>query len=151
MIGLAFCAMHGAGAGDVLNLKLAASAVWGVLGAIAIGALLGWVTTHAVAWLRTRFAHALGLEGFFALGLIGLSFGAAQLAHTYGFLAVFAAGVSMRRVEYRASGGTSPRETIGTVDSDRCRSDRVRSRQGARVHDRSRCSASRSNWNVSPK
>ena len=116
MVGLAFCAMPAAGAGDVLNLRLAGTAVWGVLGAIAIGGLLGWGTTHAVAWLRTRHAHALGLEGFFALGLIGLSFGAAQLAQTYGFLAVFAAGVSMRRVEHRASGGTSPREAIGTID-----------------------------------
>ncbi|CAB3693343.1 cation:proton antiporter [Paraburkholderia rhynchosiae] len=122
MVGLALCAAHAANmgtqAGDVLNLKLAGTAIWGVLGAIAIGALLGWVTTHAVAWLRTRHAHALGLEGFFALGLIGLSFGAAQLAQTYGFLAVFAAGVSMRRVEHRASGENSPRETIGTVDSE---------------------------------
>jgi NhaP-type Na+/H+ or K+/H+ antiporter len=42
--------------------------------------------------------------------------GAAQIAHTYGFLAVFAAGVAMRRVEHRASGGRSPREAIGTVD-----------------------------------
>ncbi|HEX7933154.1 MAG TPA: cation:proton antiporter [Paraburkholderia sp.] len=131
MAGLALCAAQAAGAdmpaGDAL--KLAGAAVWGILGAIAIGGLLGWVTTHAVAWLRTRHAHALGLEGFFALGLIGLSFGAAQLAQTYGFLAVFAAGVSMRRVEYRASGGASPRETIGTVDSkdvDKTASDPVK-------------------------
>jgi NhaP-type Na+/H+ or K+/H+ antiporter len=117
MVGLAVCAVQGADAGDVLNLEFAGSVVWGVLGALAIGGVLGWVTTHAVAWLRTRHAHALGLEGFFALGLIGLSFGAAQFAQTYGFLAVFAAGVSMRRVEYGASGGASPRETIGTVDS----------------------------------
>ncbi len=117
MVGLAFCAMPQASPSDVFNLKLAGAAAWGVLGAIAIGGLLGWATTHAVAWLRTHHAHALGLEGFFALGLMGLSFGAAQLAETYGFLAVFAAGVSMRRVEHRASGGTSPREAIGTIDS----------------------------------
>lgn len=40
---------------------------WGVAGAIAIGGLLGWVTTHAVASLRTRCAQALGLEGFYYL------------------------------------------------------------------------------------
>jgi sodium/hydrogen antiporter len=68
--------------------------------------------------LRTRHAQALGLEGFFALGLIELSYGAAQLAQTYGFLAVFAAGVAMRRVEHRASGGMSARKAIGTVDSE---------------------------------
>ncbi|ANB77539.1 cation:proton antiporter [Paraburkholderia phytofirmans] len=118
MLGLALCAAPAAQAGDVLTFRLAGGMIWGVVGALAIGGLLGWVTTHAVAWLRTRHAQALGLEGFFALGLIELSFGAAQLVHTYGFLAVFAAGVAMRRVEHRASGGASPRQAIGTVDSE---------------------------------
>ncbi|MFM0502693.1 cation:proton antiporter [Paraburkholderia caffeinilytica] len=118
MLGLAICAAPAARVGDVLTVGLAGSIVWGVAGAIAIGGLLGWATTHAVAWLRTRHAQALGLEGFFALGLIELSFGAAQLLHTYGFLAVFAAGVAMRRVEHRASGGMSARKAIGTVDSE---------------------------------
>jgi NhaP-type Na+/H+ or K+/H+ antiporter len=118
MLGLTLCASPAAEAGNVLTLTLAGSMAWGVAGAIAIGGLLGWVTTHAVAWLRTRYAQALGLEGFFALGLIELAYGTAQLAHTYGFLAVFAAGVAMRRVEHRASGGISPRKAIGTVDSE---------------------------------
>src|SRR5579864_6584440 len=118
MLGLTLCASPGAGAGNVLTFTLAGSMAWGLAGAIAIGGLLGWVTTHAVAWLRTRHAQALGLEGFFALGLIELTYGAAQLAHTYGFLAVFAAGVAMRRVEHRASGGMSARKVIGTVDSE---------------------------------
>ncbi|MFM0204554.1 cation:proton antiporter [Paraburkholderia fungorum] len=118
MLGLAICAAPAAPVGEVLTFGLAGSIVWGMAGAIAIGSLLGWATTHAVAWLRTHHAQALGLEGFFALGLIELSFGAAQLAHTYGFLAVFAAGVAMRRVEHRASGGVSARQAIGTVDSE---------------------------------
>jgi NhaP-type Na+/H+ or K+/H+ antiporter len=118
MLGLALCAAPAGQGAELLNLKLAAGMVWGVAGAIAIGGALGWATTHAVAWLRTRHAQALGLEGFFALGLIELSFGAAQLAHTYGFLAVFAAGVAMRRVEHRASGGQSPRQRLGTVDAE---------------------------------
>jgi NhaP-type Na+/H+ or K+/H+ antiporter len=118
MLGLALCAAPAGQGAGLLNLKLAGGMVWGVAGAIAIGSALGWATTHAVAWLRTRHAQALGLEGFFALGLIELSFGAAQLAHTYGFLAVFAAGVAMRRVEHRASGGQSARETLGTVDAE---------------------------------
>lgn len=124
MLGLALCtlpdsdASASAGVHAALNWSFAAKGIWGVAGGVAIGGLLGWATTHAVAWLRTRHAQALGLEGFFALGLIELSYGAAQLAHTYGFLAVFAAGVAMRRVEHRASGERSPRSTIGTVDSE---------------------------------
>ena len=117
-LGLALCAAPAAHAGDVLSFAFVGTAVWGVAGAIAIGGLLGWATTHTVAWLRTRHAQALGPEGFFALGLIELSYGAAQLADTFGFLAVFAAGVAMRRVEHRESGGRSPREAIGTVNSE---------------------------------
>ncbi|WP_345816268.1 cation:proton antiporter [Paraburkholderia sp. PREW-6R] len=116
MIGLTLCAMPEPHVADVLTLRFVGSVAWGVVGGIAIGAALGWATTHAVTWLRTRHAQALGLEGFFALGLIELSFGAAQFAHTYGFLAVFAAGVAMRRVEHRASGTASPQQAIGTVD-----------------------------------
>jgi NhaP-type Na+/H+ or K+/H+ antiporter len=69
-----------------------------------------------VAWLRTRRAQALGLEGFFAVGLIALSYGAAQLAHAFGFLAAFGAGVAMRRVEHRATGERTPEDAIGAVD-----------------------------------
>ncbi|WGS53005.1 cation:proton antiporter [Paraburkholderia sp. D15] len=118
LLGLAVCAAPRGHAASLLSVELAGSIVGGVAGAIAIGGLLGWATTHAVTWLRTRHAQALGLEGFFALGLIELSFGAAQLAHTYGFLAVFAAGVAMRRVEHRASGGVSARKAIGTLDPE---------------------------------
>ena len=118
MLGLALCAAPPSAMTTALSWRFAATAVWGIAGAVAIGAVLGWATTHAVTWLRTHHAQALGLEGFFALGLIELSFGAAQLAHTYGFLAVFAEGVAMRRVEHQASGERSPRSTIGTVDSE---------------------------------
>jgi NhaP-type Na+/H+ or K+/H+ antiporter len=118
LLGLALCAVPHASAATVLTWRFAGGALWGIAGAIAIGTALGWATTHAVTWLRTHHAQALGLEGFFALGLIVLSFGCAQLAQTYGFLAVFAAGVGMRRVEHKASGERSPRSTIGTVDSE---------------------------------
>ena len=118
MLGLALCAAPLTSTTSVLTWRFAFTSMWGIVGGVAIGGLLGWATTHVVTWLRTRHAQALGLEGFFALGLIELSYGAAQLAHTYGFLAVFAAGVAMRRVEHKASGERSPRSTIGTVDSE---------------------------------
>ena len=38
--------------------------------------------------LRTRHQEAVGLDEFLMLGLIGVAYGAAQLAATYGFLAV---------------------------------------------------------------
>ena len=42
-----------------------------------------------------------GLDDFLAMGLIGISYGTALLCGTYGFLAVFAAGLALRRVERR--------------------------------------------------
>lgn len=116
LAGLALCPNARADAQHVFSAGFLGITAWGIAGAVAVGALLGWTTTHAVAWLRTRHAQALGLEGFLALGLIELSYGAAQLLHTFGFLAVFAAGVAMRRAEHRASGERSPPAAIGAVD-----------------------------------
>lgn len=117
LIALAWCAGGAQSGHDLPALRTLLEIAWGLAGAIGIGALLSFATTHAVAWLRTRYAQALGLEGFFALGLIELSYGAAQLLHTFGFLAVFAAGVAMRRVEQRATGARSPQDAIGAIDS----------------------------------
>ncbi|KVW88322.1 cation:proton antiporter [Burkholderia cepacia] len=119
LAGLALCGTRDATYGLApLSGAFALVALWGIAGAAAIGGALGWATTKLIGWLRTRHAQALGLEGFFALALIVLSFGAAQLAHTFGFVATFAAGVAMRRVEHRASGDRRPREVIGQIDSE---------------------------------
>lgn len=119
LAGLALCgapdATHGV---PPLSAKFTLVVLWGIAGAAAIGGGLGWITTKSIGWLRTRYAQALGFEGFFALALIVLSFGAAQLAHTFGFIATFAAGVAMRRVEHQASGDRPPREVIGQIDPE---------------------------------
>jgi len=117
LFALAFSMQGTLHADALVTLRRLGETAWGIVGAVAVGALLGFATTHAVAWLRTRYAQALGLEGFFALGLIELSYGAAQLLHTFGFLAAFAAGVAMRRVEHRATGERSPQDAIGAIDS----------------------------------
>jgi hypothetical protein len=53
--------------------------------------------------LRRVHREATGTDDFLALGLIALWYGIALLVHAYGFLAVFAAGVAIRRIERRAS------------------------------------------------
>ncbi|GBH27371.1 cation:proton antiporter domain-containing protein [Burkholderia vietnamiensis] len=119
LAGLALC-----GAADMPHGQPALSgtfllaALGGTAGAAAIGGVLGASATRVIGWLRTRYAQALGFEGFFALALIVLSFGAAQLAQTCGCIATVGAGVAMRRVEYRAGGGRRPREVIGRIDSE---------------------------------
>jgi NhaP-type Na+/H+ or K+/H+ antiporter len=72
--------------------------LWAIAGGLLIGASLGMLVGRLVVYLRTQHREAVGLDEFLVLGLIGLAAGAAQLAQTYGFLAVFAAAVAMQRV-----------------------------------------------------
>jgi NhaP-type Na+/H+ or K+/H+ antiporter len=76
--------------------------LWGVVAAPVCGWLLGWSLGHGVVYLRKRHRLALGMEEFLAIGLIALSYGVAESIHGIGFLAVFAAGVGMRRIEVAA-------------------------------------------------
>jgi NhaP-type Na+/H+ or K+/H+ antiporter len=82
---------------------LAADVLWAVAAGVVIGAVLGTAVGQLVLYLRRTHKEAVGLDNFLALGLIGLAYGSAGLAHAYGFLAVFAAGVALRRLEQQAS------------------------------------------------
>jgi NhaP-type Na+/H+ or K+/H+ antiporter len=73
--------------------------VWAVVAGLGIGTLCGAGVARLVIYLRREHKEAVGLDEFLALGLIALSYGVALLAGGYGFLAVFAAGLSVRRVE----------------------------------------------------
>jgi sodium/hydrogen antiporter len=73
--------------------------LWAVSAGVAVGILFGTFVGRLVVHLRREHREAIGLDEFLALGLIGLSYGVALLCHAYGFLAVFAAGLAMRRVE----------------------------------------------------
>lgn len=83
---------------------------WAVAAGIGTGWVLGGGAGRAVLHLRRRHREAVGLDDFLTLGLIALSYGVADLIGGYGFLAVFVAGVSLRRVEMRESGEASREE-----------------------------------------
>jgi NhaP-type Na+/H+ or K+/H+ antiporter len=83
---------------------LAVDVVWATAAGVGIGAGLGTLVGAVVLHLRQAHREAVGLDNFLALGLIGLAYGLAILAHAYGFLAVFAAGVALRRLEQRSTG-----------------------------------------------
>lgn len=72
--------------------------LWGVGAGIALGFALGWLVgrlgTHLVGMGRDPGPGAL-----LTAGLIALTYAAAEAIGALGFLAVFAAGVGMRRVE----------------------------------------------------
>jgi NhaP-type Na+/H+ or K+/H+ antiporter len=75
---------------------------------LAIGGLLGTAIARLVVYLRREHREALGLDDFLAIGLIALAYGVALLCHTYGFLAVFAAGLALRRAERQNTGAKPP-------------------------------------------
>ena len=87
---------------------VAVDLVWAVTGGLGIGALIGTLVGRLVIYLRRKHREALGLDEFLSLGLIGLSYGLALAAHAYGFLAVFAAGLALRRIERSATGDNPP-------------------------------------------
>jgi len=73
--------------------------VWAVAAGLGVGTACGAGIARLVLYLRREHKEAVGLDEFLALGLIALSYGLALLISGYGFLAVFAAGLSVRRAE----------------------------------------------------
>ena len=83
---------------------------WAVFAGLGVGTLCGAAIARLVLYLRRVHREAVGLDEFLALGLIAISYGLALLVGAYGFLAVFAAGLSVRRTEREHSGPVAPRE-----------------------------------------
>jgi len=96
---------------------LVRTVVWSVPAGVALGALCGTVFARIALALRRRGPSTPGLEVFLVLGLIALAYGLASLVRAEGFLAVFAAGVAVRRIERHATAQVGPsasaQETAG--------------------------------------
>ncbi len=97
MLGLGLLGLHPTGDWGVRWFLV--DVVWAIVGGLLIGTLLGTAVARGVLYLRRVHREAVGLDDFLALALIGLSYGVALLCSTYGFLAVFAAGLALRRIE----------------------------------------------------
>jgi len=91
---------------------LAVDVVYATAVGLAIGGALGTLVARLVLYLRRTHREGVGLDDFLALGLIGLSYGAALLVGSYGFLAVFAAGLALRRVERAETGEEAPADVV---------------------------------------
>ncbi|MDQ3702563.1 MAG: sodium:proton antiporter [Chloroflexota bacterium] len=106
MLGLGLLGLHEIGP---LGWRwIAVDLLWSVIAGLVIGGLLGTAIGRLVVYLRREHQEAVGLDDFLALGLVALTYGIALLLHTYGFLAVFAAGLALRRIERHHSGGEAP-------------------------------------------
>ncbi len=97
MLGLGLLSLHDLGTGGWRWWAI--DVVWGVAGGLGIGYLLGALVGRAILYLRVRHREALGSDEFIALGLIALAYGVAVLCKSYGFLAVFAAALALRRID----------------------------------------------------
>ena len=99
MLGLGLLGLHELG--DWGWRWWAVDVVWAIAGGLALGALMGTLVGRLILYLRMHHREALGSDEFIALGLIALTYGVAIICHTYGFLAVFAAGLALQRVSGR--------------------------------------------------
>jgi NhaP-type Na+/H+ or K+/H+ antiporter len=106
MLGLGLMGAHDIG--DYGWRWLAVDVVWAVAAGLGVGTLCGAGIGKLVLYLRREHREAVGLDEFLALGLIALSYGLALMIHAYGFLAVFAAGLSVRRIEREQSDVAPP-------------------------------------------
>jgi NhaP-type Na+/H+ or K+/H+ antiporter len=102
MLGLGLLGVHELGA--FAWRWVLVDVLWATAAGLAIGGLLGAGLGRLVLHLRQHYQEARGYENFLALGLIGLAYGFALLAHGYGFLAVFAAGLALRHAAREGTG-----------------------------------------------
>ena len=106
MLGIGLLGLHPLGEG--LWRWAVVDVVWAVVAGLGVGTALGNAIGRLVLYLRRTQREAVGLDDFLALGLIALSYGVALLLHAYGFLAVFAAGLALRRIENKSAQGMTP-------------------------------------------
>lgn len=97
MLGLGLLGHHDLG--DFGWKWLAVDVIWSIGAGLAIGAVLGILVAKWVVYLRSQQREAIGTDDFLALGLVAGAYGIALFLHTYGFLAVFAAGLALRHTE----------------------------------------------------
>jgi sodium/hydrogen antiporter len=79
---------------------LVADLLYAVLAGVAIGAVVGLVAAWSVKGLRDRELLAPGFDGYHAIATALVTYGAAETAGGYGFLAVFVGGLAFRRYEH---------------------------------------------------
>ena len=99
MLGLGLLGLHELG--DFGLRWVLVDVVWATVGAIAIGVAGGTLIAH-IGWkLRGLEEKHDVLDDLVGLGLIGVVYGFAVYVSTWGFLAVFFAGVALRQAEMK--------------------------------------------------
>jgi NhaP-type Na+/H+ or K+/H+ antiporter len=110
-----------AGEGGWFAEWVAADVLWPIAAGLAIGGLAGWGLAWCLTRLRDRTLVSASLDGWAAIAVVLLVYGAAELAGGYGFLAAFAGGIGFRRYErdhdlnQGAHGGAEVVEKVGEL------------------------------------
>jgi NhaP-type Na+/H+ or K+/H+ antiporter len=110
VLGLGLCGLHDLGAWGWKWWTI--DVIWAIFAGLAVGALCGTLIGQGVIYLRREHHEGIGRDELLALGLIALAYGAALQLHAYGFLAVFAAGLTLRSVERKHTGEEPPPEEL---------------------------------------
>jgi len=96
-----------AGTSGVVVHWFAVDVLWGLAGGLLIGFLGGW----GLGYVGTHLRHAMrevAPSDFLAIGIMVVVYALAKLVDASGFLAAFAAGVGLRRVEWLLTTRTDP-------------------------------------------
>jgi NhaP-type Na+/H+ or K+/H+ antiporter len=89
--------------------------LWAIPGGLVIGYLMGRIVGRVAIALRAKNRDTAAPTDFLALALIALSYTGANALGTWGFLAVFAAGIGLRHAEVRTV-ATDPHPDSGAAD-----------------------------------
>jgi NhaP-type Na+/H+ or K+/H+ antiporter len=116
MLGLGLLGLHELG--GMGSRWLLVDVLWATVGGLGIGIACGAALAYFSAALRKRIAKHEVLDDLLGLGLIGVAYGIALSLHTYGFLAVFAAGVALRQTELRLIQAPTNREGLLEPETD---------------------------------
>jgi NhaP-type Na+/H+ or K+/H+ antiporter len=94
-------AVYQAGGDASLQDWFLTSVIWKLAAAVVVG----WLTGRLLGYIAFRLPHAARLagtgDGLAAIGITCMCYGLTEIAHGYGFLAVFVAAVTLRAAERR--------------------------------------------------
>jgi sodium/hydrogen antiporter len=87
------------GGTDWIGEWLVADVLYACGAGLVIGVVNGWAAAWSVHWLRDRELLAPAFDGYHAVATALITYGLAEVAGGYGFLAVFVSGLAFRRYE----------------------------------------------------
>jgi NhaP-type Na+/H+ or K+/H+ antiporter len=121
MLGLGLLGLHELGPGGARWIVV--DVAWAIAAGSAVGGVLGYAVGSLVLYLRVHHREAIGSDELLALGLIALSYGAALSIHAYGFLAVIAAGLALRRIQEEPDDAIELHEALRAASREHQRDD----------------------------